>query len=118
MMQVQRHQHFFDRRQGRPERDGIVSEAIERVPANLHQAVELGGRVNAVGPSVHARLRRWILALGHADDVALPGVVEDGAELRFLVDPGREVLVGVAHCNLVPFADLVVVDSRVVELCG
>ena len=94
MMHVQRHQRFFDRRQRRPELDGVVSEAIERVSTNLHHPVELGGRVIAVGPQVHAGLRRQGF-VGHVNDVALPGLIEDGAELLCLIGSRREILVGV-----------------------
>ncbi len=94
--------------------DGVLAEAVQRGAANLHHPLQLGGGVGAVRPLVGARVHGDVL-VGEVSQVALPGLVEDPAQLGRLVDAVREVLIAPDDGDAVPLADPVLVDLGVVE---
>jgi hypothetical protein len=81
----------------------VFAEAAERGAADLHEAVELVGLVDAVRPLVHARVEVGVL-VGQVAEVFGPGVVQDLVEGGLLI-AARQDAVAVVDGDLVPIAD-------------
>ena len=78
MIHVDRHERLFDGGHGRAVADGVLAQAVERGAAHLHEAVELIGLIDAVGPLFDARVNIGVL-IGHVAQILGPGIVQDFA---------------------------------------
>ncbi len=85
-----RHQRLFDGRHGRAVADGMLAQAAERGAAQLHQAVQFVGLVDAVRPLFDARVDAGVL-IGEVAQVLLPGVVQDAVQLGLFVTFGQRL---------------------------
>ena len=76
MVKVKRYKHLLHRCHRLTQLDIALAEAIQRGAAYLHHAVELDGRISAVGPLVDAWIGAHVL-VGHVAQVLFPSLGQD-----------------------------------------